>query len=78
MNRKPKVEDRNPKIDDKNSNLRTKIPKLRTEIPKSRTEIPKLRNTILFFLKTFPKHVQNSKVFLDIYPEKCQNIYPYT
>ena len=65
-----------PKLRTKIPKLRTKSPKLRTEIPKLRTKIPKLKKKSYFFLLTFPKHVQNSKLFPDIYPDKMSKYLP--
>ena len=53
---------RNPKIEDTNAKVEDKNPKVEEEI--------------LFFLQNFPKHVQNSKLFRDIYPEEMPKYLP--
>ena len=53
----PKVEDQNPKVEDKNTKLKDKNPKVEDKNPKIEDKNP------IFSLQTFPKHVQNSKLF---------------
>ena len=62
-NKNPKIEDKNPKVEDKNPKIEDIKPKIEDKNP-------------IFFLQTFPKYVQNSKVFPDIYPEKMPKYLP--